>query len=146
MEDFHVSHLSDEQMKTLNPLIRKCIYSALYSLAHLDKDKNAKRYLDWQLKCIPDYWEDSESPFTTNQENRVFDPKFSSIFLQDQIAIGNLFLNQIFEAVHITGSYELKGDGDKKKLKKKISQYLRKEGYGYYASIDGYVKLSFYRA
>ena len=31
MEDFHCKHLSDEQMKELNPIIRNAIYTALYA-------------------------------------------------------------------------------------------------------------------
>jgi hypothetical protein len=50
MEDFHCSHLSDAQMKELNPIIRNAVYTAL-----LQRD-NA-----FVVACIeamiPDYWE-----------------------------------------------------------------------------------------
>ena len=30
MEDFHTKHLTDKQMKELNPVIRNAVYTALY--------------------------------------------------------------------------------------------------------------------
>ena len=34
MEDFHSKHLTDAQMKELNPVIRNAVYTALYSNPH----------------------------------------------------------------------------------------------------------------
>lgn len=53
MEDFHVEHLSDEQMKELNPLIRKGILSALLALGSDDY----KCFRKLNTAMIPDYWE-----------------------------------------------------------------------------------------
>lgn len=54
MEDFHSKHLSDEQMKELNPIIRNSIYTFL-------KDYNEDKIL--KISCVlklnlPTYWED----------------------------------------------------------------------------------------
>ena len=53
MEDFHCKHLSDEQMKELNPIIRNSIYSALKTLA----DNPSFLYV-YSKMFIPTYWED----------------------------------------------------------------------------------------
>lgn len=54
MEDFHSEHLSDTQMKELNPIIRNSIYTFL-------KDYNDDKMLKISgvLTCnLPSYWED----------------------------------------------------------------------------------------
>jgi hypothetical protein len=60
MEDFHVRHLSDEQMKELNPIIRNAIATALHAFNHYEQLPAAKRYVDHQFRCIPTYWEPPE--------------------------------------------------------------------------------------
>jgi hypothetical protein len=59
MEDFHHEHLTDEQMATLNPIIRDGIATGLYALAHGD-DSRCRRFVDFQARMIPDYWERPE--------------------------------------------------------------------------------------
>ena len=57
MEDFHCEHLSDEQMKELNPIVRNAICTALH--AYLD-DENSdvnKKFVDFHVRSIPKYWE-----------------------------------------------------------------------------------------
>src|SRR5437868_2330616 len=63
MEDFHREHLTDDQMKELNPLVRKGIFTALRSIFLLMKGKTERHRLlggvfivHW-LAMIPDYWE-----------------------------------------------------------------------------------------
>ena len=54
MEDFHSEHLSDTQMKELNPIIRNSVYTFI-------KDYNDDKILKISgvLKCnLPSYWED----------------------------------------------------------------------------------------
>ena len=34
MEDFHTKHLSDDQMKELNPIIRNAVYTALFTMQY----------------------------------------------------------------------------------------------------------------
>ena len=56
MEDFHCKHLSDEQMKELNPIIRNAIYTFLVDEAENDS-------MDISGVCalnLPSYWEDCE--------------------------------------------------------------------------------------
>lgn len=56
MEDFHHKHLSDEQMKELNPLIRNAIYTFLVDEINND-------LFDISSVCkfnLPSYWEDCE--------------------------------------------------------------------------------------
>ncbi len=56
MEDFHCKHLTDKQMKELNPLVRNGIYTALHILFQNDK-KEYDDMVQWTRMMIPDYWE-----------------------------------------------------------------------------------------
>ena len=61
MEDFHVEHLSDTQMKQLNPIIRQAIFD-IVSLTNKQPEteagqKKAAQAIDWLVKMMPDYWE-----------------------------------------------------------------------------------------
>jgi hypothetical protein len=60
MEDFHAKHLSDAQMRELNPIIRNAVYTALYAMGRIDDDLAAQRYVDFACRCIPRYWEAPE--------------------------------------------------------------------------------------
>lgn len=56
IEEFHSKHLSDEQMRELNPLIRNAIFTML-------EDISEERYfkISGLLRLnLPDYWEDCE--------------------------------------------------------------------------------------
>ncbi len=59
MENFHVKHLSDEQMKELNPIIRNAIVTALHMSANISYD-DVKAYFQFQKMLIPKYWEEPE--------------------------------------------------------------------------------------
>ena len=70
MEEFHVKHLSDEQMKELNPLIRQGIANGLELwdefryIEETNKQKdNLAKYVIFTLASIPDYWEAPEDNF-----------------------------------------------------------------------------------
>jgi hypothetical protein len=64
MEDFHCEHLSDAQMRQLNPIIRYGICSALHAYFNYEEYENAKKFVDGALQMIPDYWEEPEiDPF-----------------------------------------------------------------------------------
>jgi hypothetical protein len=58
MEDFHCQHLSDEQMKELNPIIRNAIYTALYARENYNRSLAAQNFVDFSIRLIPDYWEE----------------------------------------------------------------------------------------
>ena len=60
MEDFHCKHLSDDQMKELNPIIRNAIYSAMYAHEDCGKSELLKFFVDSHLMSIPKYWEEPE--------------------------------------------------------------------------------------
>jgi hypothetical protein len=66
MEDFHAKHLTDEQMKELNPIIRNAIYSALVLLKfagdenEVTKNQNAIAGISRSLMMIPKYGEEPE--------------------------------------------------------------------------------------
>lgn len=65
MEDFHCEHLSDKQMKELNPIIRKGIFCALLSIAEAKKGSHGAR--EWSIEnqrmaAEEDQWEDSPLP------------------------------------------------------------------------------------
>lgn len=55
MEEFHGKHLSDGQMKELNPLIRDAIYTAL-----LDIGNRSSRAIFYAKAYVPEYWEGCE--------------------------------------------------------------------------------------
>jgi len=60
MEDFHCKHLSDEQMKELNPIIRNAVYTAIYAYESSDKSDMSKSFVEFHLLSIPKYWEEPE--------------------------------------------------------------------------------------
>jgi len=60
MEDFHAKHLTDEQMKELNPIIRNAVCTALHAFNHYSAEPPAKRYIDYHLRMVPPYWEPPE--------------------------------------------------------------------------------------
>ena len=64
MEGFHSEHLSDSQMKELNPIIRQAVYNILTYLKLANPTNNndenkpaAERILNEHAKQIPEYWE-----------------------------------------------------------------------------------------
>jgi len=57
MEDFHSRHLSDEQMKELNPIIRDAICTALFAEENYDRSIAAQNFVDFNIRLIPGYWE-----------------------------------------------------------------------------------------
>jgi len=60
MEDFHCKHLSDEQMKELNPIIRNAIYTAIYAYETQKQSNLSKSFVDYHFMSIPKYWEEPE--------------------------------------------------------------------------------------
>lgn len=60
MEDFHCQHLSDEQMKQLNPIIRNAIFTAIYGFMTSTRSEKAKRYVEHMFRMIPAYWEEPQ--------------------------------------------------------------------------------------
>jgi len=70
MEGFHCEHLSDAQMKELNPIIRKAICETLRQLYFLKKGTKRQRLVAVQnihhlFLLLPDYW---EAPDLTEEE------------------------------------------------------------------------------
>ena len=60
MEDFHCEHLADDQMKELNPIIRNAICTALHAINNHERSDAAKRFMDYNRRMIPKYWEKPE--------------------------------------------------------------------------------------
>lgn len=60
LEDFHCEHLTDEQMKQLNPLIRNAIATALHAFDHYERSAAAHEFVDHHFRSIPKYWEQPE--------------------------------------------------------------------------------------
>ena len=60
MEDFHCEHLSDKQMKELNPIIRNAIYTAIYAYETHKQSDLSKHFVDYHFMSIPKYWEEPE--------------------------------------------------------------------------------------
>ncbi len=57
MEPFHVQHLSDEQMRELNPIIRNAIFTALQAAGVCHRSPKAAFFVRFSLGCIPQCWE-----------------------------------------------------------------------------------------
>jgi hypothetical protein len=81
MEDFHCAHLSDAQMKELNPIIRRAIYNTLRHLYFLTKGTTTQRRVAVQelhhlLLLLPDYWEDPDLT-ARNAPRRMRSPGWS---------------------------------------------------------------------
>ena len=70
MEDFHVEHLSDKQMKELNPIIRNAIYTFLKDEA----DGNFFSMACLTALNLAPYWEDCEY-VNVHETNGKFDEK-----------------------------------------------------------------------
>lgn len=60
MEDFHVRHLTDDQMKELNPIVRNAVFTALYALRHRRDSEAAHAFMRFQERMIPKYWEEPQ--------------------------------------------------------------------------------------
>ena len=60
MEDFHCAHLSDAQMKELNPIVRDGICTALHALENRRRSKTAEAFVRMTLRMIPGYWEEAQ--------------------------------------------------------------------------------------
>ena len=60
MENFHVKHLSDEQMHELNPIIRNSVATVLYAIEEYPKDRACSSLVDFQFRTSPKYWEQPE--------------------------------------------------------------------------------------
>ncbi len=60
MEAFHVKHLTDDEMRELNPIVRNAIYTGLQALKHYDESKGSRSFVDYQKRLIPNYWEPPE--------------------------------------------------------------------------------------
>lgn len=56
LEDFHVAHLSDAQMKELNQTTRQALFEIVTAIES-ENDPKADRLLSWLVGSIPDYWE-----------------------------------------------------------------------------------------
>lgn len=72
IEDFHVAHLSDAQMKELNPLIRQALFDIITFLEteDLQNDKKAQFSYSWLVESIPSYWEIPERA-TYNDDDQL---------------------------------------------------------------------------
>jgi len=145
IENFHVTHLSDSQMKELNPLIRNAIYDALIALSNSDVDSFCMDFVNWHARAIPDYWEDPELipqlEEAMEKLSKDSTPVFKSDFLIEQYRLGNLAYNPGKRCIEIQPSYSFNNtNGDNHKLRNKISAYLRKEGYAFDDLLQGYRK------
>ena len=60
MEDFHCEHLSDSQMRELNPIIRNAVCTAIHAINNYDQSRAAKEFVDLHRMMIPSYWEQPE--------------------------------------------------------------------------------------
>ena len=60
MEDFPHEHLTDEQMKELNPIIREAVCTALHAFENYQSSPRAREFVDFNFMLIPKYWEKPE--------------------------------------------------------------------------------------
>ena len=84
MEDFHIKHLSNAQMKELNPIIRQAIYDVVSFTNQPPKTESDRRQsaqvINWLTTMIPDYWEVPEKTsgsleLPADKLNELFDDK-----------------------------------------------------------------------
>jgi hypothetical protein len=121
MEDFHVKYLTDNQMKELNPLIRKGVYEALFALANCNKNDFCKVWVEFHTKSIPDYWEEPELEKPLKEVRDKLDSElktdFKSPFLNEQFKLGNLFHNATTGCIEMRPAFEFKEVvGDARKI------------------------------
>jgi len=88
MEDFHCEHLSDAQMKELNPILRRGIYETLRQLYFIKKGTKKQRFVAVQcvhhlLLLVPDYWEDPD----LTEEKRVKEDEFAKTDMVKRMAL-----------------------------------------------------------
>jgi hypothetical protein len=60
MEKFHHEHLTDGQMKELNPIVRNAVCTALHAFNHHSSEPAARRFIDFHMQMVPKYWEPPE--------------------------------------------------------------------------------------
>jgi hypothetical protein len=80
MEDFHCRHLTNDQMKELNPIIRNAIYETLRQLFFLKKGTDKQLHVAIQsihslFRLLPDYWEDPD----LTEEERADEDKLAEM-------------------------------------------------------------------
>jgi hypothetical protein len=90
MEDFHCAHLSDDQMKELNPIIRTAIYQTLRQIYFLKKGSKKQRLVAIQeihhlLLMLPVYWED---PDLTDKERADEDALAKMDMVKNMVLFG----------------------------------------------------------
>jgi hypothetical protein len=52
--------LTDEQMMHINRIVRDGVATALYAIAHYSSDDGCRRFVNFQSRMIPDYWEEPQ--------------------------------------------------------------------------------------
>ena len=52
--------MTDDQMQELNPIIRNAVCTALHAFNHYEQTDAAGRFVDFNLRMIPKYWEEAE--------------------------------------------------------------------------------------
>jgi hypothetical protein len=60
LEDIHGEHIPDDVMREINPIIRNAFYTALHAARAIGDSEHARRYVDYQLQHVPQYWEKPE--------------------------------------------------------------------------------------
>jgi hypothetical protein len=75
MEDFHCRHLSDDQMRELNPIIRDAIYTALYAYGNYNRSVAAQSFVDFSIRLIPNYWEEPKLTHDFLKSVKYFESK-----------------------------------------------------------------------
>jgi hypothetical protein len=70
MEDFHCKHLTDEQMKELNPLVRNAIFTALHATSRMGDSPADHAFVEMHARAIPRYWEEPQllQPYVDGQK------------------------------------------------------------------------------
>jgi hypothetical protein len=88
MEDFHCAHLSDAQMKELNPIVRKAIYETLRQMYFLKQGTKKQRLVAIQsihhlFLLLPDYWEDPD----LTDEDRADEDKLAEMEMTKRMGL-----------------------------------------------------------
>lgn len=143
--------ITKAQVNKLMPIIFRNIYNTFFALNTYETDINAERLIKGYIHSIPDEWTEPELySFFSKQGDAVkksigvqqcaYDQL--SDFLKEQFDLKNIYLNEKWGSIEIKGSFALKGVNaeGRKKLQQKIAYHLKKNGFIYSWTIDGYIK------
>jgi hypothetical protein len=132
-------------MEKLNPLIRNAVYNTLFALANMEKQDDCLRTAGFLQRSIPAYWEEPELNSDMKkacQEMLNTKIEFHDTFLGEQYKLNNIKYIPPLALLQLPMLHEYNGIKEDKqdKHKARIIRALKKQGYEYDYTLDGYKK------